>query len=271
MGRQRSILMNQEELLQLSDLNLAESYREISRWNPHTDIAEQGDILFVSGAGTFAGINFVMRVGNKPRSSPDMLIDRAKEFFAARKRSFSIIVREHLDKDLLDTCKKLKLFQVANAPGMVLERMLEDTALPDGARLQQATTEAMVKDFADVAARSFTTLGLPEDVGRSVFSDPAALLVPHLYPVVAYLDDKPASCAVALLSHGISGIYYVGTIEAARSLGLAGHCTRAAGNAAFTLGARCVVLQASHYGEPVYKRMGYKEFTRYPWFICPSR
>jgi ribosomal protein S18 acetylase RimI-like enzyme len=263
--------MNQDELLQLSDLNLTESYREISRWNPNTDMAEQGDILFVSGAATFPAINFVIRVGNKLRSSPDMLIDRSRRFFAARKRSFSIIVRAHLDKDLLDTCKVLELYQVANAPGMVIEDMLEDTPLPAGVRLQQATTEAMVHDFAEVAARSFTTLGLPEDVGRSVFSEPDALLVPHLYPVVAYLEDKPASCALALLSHGIGGIYYVGTIEAARGMGLAEHCTRAAGNAAFNLGARCVVLQASVYGEPVYKRMGYKEFTRYPWFICPSR
>ena len=39
--------MNQDELLQLSDLNLAESHREISRWNPNTDMAEQGDILFI--------------------------------------------------------------------------------------------------------------------------------------------------------------------------------------------------------------------------------
>jgi len=263
--------MNQEELLRLSDLNLAESYREISRWNPHTDMAEQAGILFVSGAGTFPAINFVIRVGNNLRSSPDMLIDRARSFFAARKRSFSIIVRAHLDKDLLDTCKGLELFQVANAPGMVIEELPAEKPLPERVRLQQVTTEAMVQDFAGVAALSFTTLGLPEDVGRSVFSDPGALLAPHLYLVVAYLDDKPASCALALLSHGIGGIYYVGTIDAARGMGLAEHCTRAAGNAALKLGARCVVLQASVYGEPVYRRIGYKEFTRYPWFICPSR
>jgi hypothetical protein len=263
--------MKQKELLQLSDLNLAESYREISRWNPHTDMAEQAGVLFVSGAGTFAGINFAIRVGDKVRSSADSLIDQARAFFAARKRSFSIIVREHLDKDLLDTCNKLELYQVANAPGMAIEDLLEDKPLPGGVRLQHAHTESMVQDFAEVAAHSFTTLGLPEDVGRSVFSEHGALLAPHLYPVVAYLNDKPVSCALALLSHGIAGIYYVGTIEPARGMGLAEHCTRAAGNAALTLGARCVVLQASIYGEPVYRRMGYKEFTRYPWFICPSR
>ena len=263
--------MNQNELIQLSDLNLAESFREISRWNPNTDMSEQGDILFVSGAGTFPAINFAIRIGNELRSSPDRLISQAKEFFGARKRSFTIVIRAHLDQDLLDKCKELKLPQVSNTPGMVIGNMIEDTPLPDGVRLQHVTNQGMVNDFAEVAALSFTTLGLPEDVGRSVFGDPNALLVPHLYPVVAYLDNKPASCALALLSHGIGGIYYVGTIEAARGKGLAEYCTRAAGNSAFKLGARCVVLQASQYGEPVYKGMGYREFTRYPWFLCSSR
>jgi hypothetical protein len=215
-------------LLQLSDLNLAESYREISRWNPNTDMAEQGDILFVSGAGTFPAINFVIRVGNKPRSSPDRLITQAKDFFGARKRSFTIIIRAHLDKDLLDKCKEMELLQVSNTPGMVIEDMIEDIPLPDGVRLQHVTNQAMANDFAEVAALSFTTLGLPEDVGRNVFSNPSALLVPYIYPVVAYIDNKPASCALALLSHSIGGIYYVGTIEAARGKGLAEHCTRAA-------------------------------------------
>ena len=263
--------MDQNELLQLGDLNLAESHREISRWNPNTDMTEQGDILFVCGADTFPAVNFVIRVGRRPKSSPDKLISQAKEFFAKRKRSFTIIVRAHIDKDLHDQSEVLKLYQISNLPGMFVEGMLGDRPLPDGVTLRHVTDKAMVNDFAEVVALSYTTLGLPEEVGRSVFSDPSGFLVPHLYAVVAYRDNKPASCALALMSHGIAGIYYVGTVEAARGMGLAEHCTRAVGNAAFRLGARCVILQASLYGEPVYKRMGYKEFTRYPWFVCPSR
>jgi hypothetical protein len=263
--------MIQDELLQLADLNLAESHREISRWNPNTDMAEQGDILFVCGANTFPAVNFAMRVGRRQKSSPDKLISQAKEFFGKRKRSFTIIVRTHIDKDLLDQCEELKLYQISNLPGMFIESTLEDRPLPSSATLQRVTNEAMVNDFAEVVALSYTTLGMPENVGRSMFSDPSAFLVPHLYAVVAYRDNKPSSCALALMSHGIAGIYYVGTVEAARGMGLAEHCTRAVGNAAIKLGARCVILQASIYGEPVYKRMGYREFTRYPWFVCPSR
>jgi len=263
--------MNQDELLQLGDLNLAESHREISRWNPNTDMAEQGDILFVCGANTFPAINFVIRVGRQPKSSPDKLVSQAKEFFAKRKRSFTIIVRAHIDKDLIDQCKELKLYQISNSPGMFIDGILEDKPLPDGVTLQHVTNQMMVNDFAEVIALSFSTLGFPEEAHRSVFRDPGAFRVPHLYAVVAYRDNKPVSCALALMSHSIAGIYYVGTVEAARGMGLAEHCTRAVGNAAFKLGARCVVLQASIYGEPVYERMGYREFTRYPWFVCRSR
>src|SRR4030043_1254795 len=118
--------MNQDELLQLGDLNLAESHREISRWNPNTDMAEQGDILFVCGAGTFPAVNFVIGVGRQPRSSADKLISQAKEFFAKRKRPFTVIVRAHVDQDLLNQCKELKLYQISNSPGMFIEGTLED-------------------------------------------------------------------------------------------------------------------------------------------------
>lgn len=263
--------MHQDELLQLADLNLAESYREISRWNPDTDMAERGDVLFVCGASTFPAVNFALRVGRRPRSSPDGLISQAKEFFARRKRAFSIIVRAHADKDLLDACNDRGLYQVSSLPGMSLEGMLEDKPLPHGISLRHVTNTTMVMDFAEVVALSYTSLGLPDHVGRSIFGDAGAFLVPHLHAVVAYRDNKPVSCALALMSHSIAGIYYVGTVETARGMGLAEHCTRAAGNAAFELGARCVILQATTYGEPVYRRMGYREFTRYPWFVCPSR
>ena len=263
--------MNEDELLLLSDLNLAESYREDSRWSTNTDIAEQGDILFVCGASTFPAVNFAIRIGRKPQTPPDLLISQAREFFAKRKRSFTITVRTHIDQYLLDKCEELKLTKLADIPGMFIKKTLEEKPLPDGVTLKHVINKSMVNDFAEVVALSYMRLGMPEEVGRSVFSNPNTFLVPHLHAVVAYKDNKPASCALALLSHGIAGVYYVGTVETARGMGLAEHCVRAVGNAAFKFGARCVILQASIYGEPVYKRMGYKESTRYLRYLCHSR
>jgi hypothetical protein len=72
---------------------------------------------------------------------------------------------------------------------------------------------------------------------------------------------------MCILTHAVAGIYWVGTVPAARGKGLAELCTRAAGNAGFDMGARIASLQASVMGEPVYLKMGYVEVTRYPWAV----
>ena len=72
---------------------------------------------------------------------------------------------------------------------------------------------------------------------------------------------------MVIVTHGVAGVYWVGTAPGARGRGLAELCTRAAGNAGFDLGARVAALQASVMGEPVYRRMGYVEVTRYPSFV----
>ncbi len=84
--------------------------------------------------------------------------------------------------------------------------------------------------------------------------------------VLGYVEERPAAAAVAILSDGIAGLYWVATLPEARGRGLGEACTRLAGNRAFELGARCVVLQASKMGEPIYRRMGYREVTRYRWY-----
>jgi predicted GNAT family acetyltransferase len=72
---------------------------------------------------------------------------------------------------------------------------------------------------------------------------------------------------MTLVTHGVAGVYWVGTTPDARGRGLAELCTRAAGNAGFDLGGRIASLQASPMGEPVYRRMGYVEVTRYPYLV----
>jgi hypothetical protein len=59
----------------------------------------------------------------------------------------------------------------------------------------------------------------------------------------------------------------VATRPDAQRRGLGDAVTRRAGNEAFVRGAACVVLQASKFGEPVYRRMGYREIARYGWMF----
>ncbi|HLX89902.1 MAG TPA: hypothetical protein VKR22_15765, partial [Acidimicrobiales bacterium] len=65
------------------------------------------------------------------------------------------------------------------------------------------------------------------------------------------------------------GIQYVGTIPGARHRGLGELVTRWATDAGFGFGAAAVVLEASEEGDPLYRRLGFEEVSRYRWCLGP--
>jgi GNAT superfamily N-acetyltransferase len=79
----------------------------------------------------------------------------------------------------------------------------------------------------------------------------------------------PFNCAVGIGASACDArVFLDGTLPDARGRGHAERIMRSLCNRAFDRGARAVVLQASPFGEPVYRRLGYQEITRYPWFLA---
>jgi ribosomal protein S18 acetylase RimI-like enzyme len=93
------------------------------------------------------------------------------------------------------------------------------------------------------------------------------LRAPHIAAFLALVLGEPAAGAMVVVTHGVAGIYWVGTTPSARGRGLAELCTRVATNRGFDLGARMAALQASTMGEPIYARMGYATVTHYPTLV----
>jgi len=260
--------MDRATLVLLSDLNYAEAYRELTRRAGGTVRDEDG---LVCWAGTHALpvlVNGVMRTGE--RLAPADVLTRAQRFFAERRRGFSIVLRGDRDTDLAPVCEEAGMARMGDSPGMVLERRLPDGPPPAGVTLRRVETAADVAAFARVNGEAYATYGMPPDCAPALFARPETLLAPHVVAVLGCVDGVPASAAMAIHTHGIAGIYWVGTTPAARGKGLAELCTRTVGNAAFDQGARAVVLQASTMGEPIYTRMGYEAVTRYPYYVAFS-
>jgi len=263
--------MSEAELLRLSDLNLVEYWCESSRWMPNTEIVQCQDTVFINSPLNFPVCNLVFNMATEQDGHPEAFLARAKSFFAKRKPLFSIRLRGHCDKAIIQHCNDHKILLVAEGPGMVLDEPIKKGAVPPGAKLHWVENDKGVQDFKQVVAEAFQDLSLPKEVSESYFAKAQRVLSPYSVLAVAYLKGEPAGAAMAMLSHGIAGIYWVGTTKKARGMGLGEYCTREVGNAAFDLGARKIVLQASKFGEPVYLKMGYREITRYPWFICSSK
>lgn len=261
----------ESELLRLADLNLVEFWMESSRWVPNPEIVSKKDTLFIHSALDFPGCNFAFNLSLEPCDEAESFMRAAKEFFAERKVGYSLLLREHRDKRIIDFCKQTKQFFVSESPGMVLDEPIENGSIPNGAKLCWVDDNDTLAGFKEVVAEAYLDLGFPKEVSESYFSNIQRVLSPYVILGIVYMNEKPASTALALLSHGIGGIYWVGTTKWARGQGLAEYCTREVSNAAFVLGARKVILQASKFGRPIYSKMGYREFTTYPWFICSSK
>jgi len=259
--------MNKNDLILLADLNLGESMREIARWKADNEIVERDDLLLISGGDPTPMTNSAIRVGDRAFPPADEAMNQIRNYFRNRNLDYSIHLRRHLDSDLEDLCRSEKMIAISESPGMAIQEPIPVKDLPAGVTIKKIENPSGAFDFAAVAIASYQSLGMPKKTGKIMFETPERILRPSNHLVVAYLNEEPVSAAMIIFSHSIAGIYWVGTIESARKKGLGEACTAIVTNEAFRRGASLVVLQASPFGEPIYRRLGFQEFTRYPWYM----
>jgi hypothetical protein len=253
-----------DPLARLGHLNLLEFGRESTRWGEGRLEERDGVLLFATGSTLPVLVNGAFRLHDDVAAAD--VVARADEFFRTLGRGYSVMVRDSGEDDDLATACEVAGLSVfgAGGPQMVCRARLKDVPLGEGVELRTVTSADEVRDFAAVSSEAYATYGMPADVVPALISRPARFLAsPNVVSVVAYLDGEPVAAAQTLLSHGIAGVYWVGTVEAARGCGLGEAVTRVVTNAAFDLGATANSLQASPMGEPIYRRMGYEEIYRY--------
>jgi ribosomal protein S18 acetylase RimI-like enzyme len=253
---------------ELGHLNLLEFSRDDTRSALHYEIVEEPGVLLFAGDTDFpAFANGVFRTDDG--ADPHAVLARAREFFHARGRGYSLWTREiDADGDLVRAADAAGHGKLFDYPQMICRARLDERPLPEETDIRRVTTREEVAQFADLNANAYTVYGTPFEATRSHFGRPDVFLEPHIALFLAYVDGEPASAAMTLLSHGIAGIYWVGTVEAARGRGLADAVTRVATNWGFDAGAPNVQLQASPMGESIYRRMGYEDLYRYDFWLC---
>lgn len=229
-----------------------------------------GELLEADGLVVYAtGSDFPVLANGAFRLDPsiaaDEAVERADAWFAERGRGWSLGTTgwNDGDRDLIDAALARGLVTVTDQPAMVCTERLADAVAPDGIELRVLRTEDDARAFVAMADAAYTSLGLPAGVIPAMAGSSPQVSPPHLVTLAAFDGDELLSGAQVLFSHGIAGIYCVGTAESARGRGLAELVTRAVTNLGFEGGAPLVTLQASSMGEPIYRRMGYRDLYRY--------
>jgi ribosomal protein S18 acetylase RimI-like enzyme len=260
-------MLSKSDLLYLCDLNFGESIRETARWSAQNEIVESNDLLLVAGSDNSTATNFAFRLHEGAFPSASIVMDKCSSFFGDRRRSYSVHVRKYADTDLEPALQNQGLKLIFDMPVMILSRAVKQPELVAGGELRKVTDEEGARDFVSILKDSYSDLGMSENAGFSMFATPERILRPHCDFLIVYYNGKPASGAMLLWSHSIAGIYWVGTAKEMRHKGLASACVAAIANEAFARGSSHVILQASKFGEPIYRRLGFVEISRYLWYM----
>ncbi len=258
-----------EPMFPLIDANLVESVREFTRWQKGGEVVERDGVLLVAGTTRFPVVsNAALRLD--PAVSPEEVLALAGDYFDKRRRRYTIWIRPEIDGDLDSLATESGYSEVSSSPWMVLEACIPDEGPPGGFKILKATEEQAIVHARDVNSEAFTALQMPASEIEAIYGVPHRALNPLCETFVGYEGDRPVATAMLLMTHGVAGVYWVGTVAAARGRGYAGAMMRRVSNAGLERGARLVTLQASIMGEPIYARLGYRTIGRQKWLLSPK-
>jgi hypothetical protein len=251
------------DICRAADLNLAEFIRHTARYGG--TILEEEGLLLVAGTHPNPGPyrNCAIRLDDRLPAAD--VLQRAGAFFGARKRGYVLWVRKHADADLDRLCRTrgMRLLEEDGLPELYSPRRPELAEPPPDVRLARVETEEERLDFLRINAEGWGMEGMSIELAARTFFHPDSIAAPNVAAIMAYVDGRPASGAMAIVTNGSVGGYWGATSPWARRRGLADLCVRKMFNAGFDLGAVRAVCQASGSGEGIWLRMGFARLTKY--------
>ena len=186
-------------------------------------------------------------------------IDEARAEAAEIGTPFSVMVREGRSVAVEEAARVIGFQAAVRIPGMaVTPEELRDPPLPEVEVLKVETADGLAQSLA-VGAAGF---GIPADLAASNYSLEVAALDGLEY-YLARADGRDVATAAGFTTGDSVAIFSVATTPEHRGRGYGSAVTLQAVQDGFAAGARFAVLQSSQMGEPVYRRLGFRELETY--------
>lgn len=146
----------------------------------------------------------------------------------------------------------------APIPGMAIDlETLEAPDFPSHIRVEEVTDQDTLKVCSRTAADGFQ---LPPEAtdGYMNFVESYGY-GPNRRWFLGYLNERAAAVALVVLHEQVAAVYCVATLPEMRGKGLGKAVTLAAIWSAKAAGHKVAVLEASEMGQPVYRKLGFRE------------
>ena len=206
-------------------------------------------------------VNGALRIGTMDAAT---VLERAAEFFGARRHGYELWTRDGRDADLEAAALSAGMQLAVELHAMVADSSPPLPALGAGVEICVVQDAGGVAAFAGVVAQGFEDEA-PGAAGlvRSVFAAPRSLLAPDTRAFVVRERGEPVAAAMTMLQAGVAWVAWVATRPGFRGRGFGRLAAAAATRAGFELGADLASLEATTMGTPVYRALGYRETFRY--------
>lgn len=251
--------------------NLVGFTRWSTRLAPDAPVLDDPDALAVALPNDWPSNRLALRVvGSNGTANPATWADRVDGFLMQHGRTACVFTRIGPDDDLVEPLTARGYQEWAQSPEQICEAPVEPRDPTGGALVRWADTPADVAAYAAVAGRAFADMGLIEDHVRPLLDRPDVLLADDVVVALGEVEGQVvAGAMVVLLGEGTADdprhgyVAWVSCLGEARGHGLGDAVARAVTNEAFARGAGVVTLEASPFGERIYRRMGYRDLYRY--------
>lgn len=247
------------------------NFADFIRWykvlDPTTDEHDENGVLAVAYGIDWPSTRQAIRTGTELPA--EQWAEEVDTFLGRHGDTACAFLREGPDDDLVAPLEARGYRPYERTPELICHRPVDDVGPGVDQQVRLVETPADVSAFAAIAGKAFTALGIPEEPSTAVLDNPGAVLDEQVIVALGSLGGVPVAGALALLVDGGRHAYvgWVSCLEQARGQGLGDRVTRRVTNEAFARGAGLVTLEASKFGDAIYRRMGYDEAYWYRLLI----
>lgn len=234
--------------------NSVESYRVFARTTPGGRVEEHDGLVLVdcAAADSMGNVAWVTATTREPA----LQIARVEAFFAAPRRPWILLSLPEAAEELARAARDRGLREEGRFPGLLLDPIPNRIpSLPEGVTVHRVDSLEELQLFERTASLAYEVEPGPVS--------PGWLTYPGLSFHLAYHRGEPVATATLVVSHGIAGIVYVGTVPGARGRGFGRSAVWAAIEAGSAEGLHSSALWATPMGQPMYERMGFRPVTEY--------
>ncbi len=251
--------------------NLFESFLMAFKKWPRAELHDDPDMLWSITDIPFPSFNTVLRARlSDPNSAIEAVIARA------RQRNVPLLWWTGpytQPSDLGDTLATFGFIGEEGA-GMALDLLSlpEGTVMPQGLVIERVEDTKTMEKFSRVSRVCFEFPDFAGDAFLDCWKSRGLDSQSIFRSYVGLLNDEPVATSSMFLGAGVAGIYSIGTIPEKRRQGIGFAMTLRPLLEARKLEYRVGILQASKMGEPVYKKLGFREYCKlkqYVWLNQP--